>query len=57
MANLAAKYRPKTLEDVTEQSIVVDMVRNLDQQDVGRPSLYIVRLEPRMGGLLWVKLK
>lgn len=29
MANLAAKYRPKTLEDVTEQSIVVDMVRNL----------------------------
>ena len=29
MANLAAKYRPKTLQDVTEQSIVVDMVRNL----------------------------
>lgn len=27
--NLAAKYRPQTLEDVTEQSIVVDMVRNL----------------------------
>lgn len=27
--NLAAKYRPQTLEDVTEQSLVVDMVRNL----------------------------
>lgn len=29
MANLAAKYRPSTLEDVTEQNLVVEMVRNL----------------------------
>lgn len=29
MANLAAKYRPKTLDDVVEQSLVVDMVRSL----------------------------
>lgn len=33
--NLAAKYRPQTLEDITEQSLVVEMVRNL----VSRPEL------------------
>lgn len=29
MENLAAKYRPKTLDEVTEQTIVVDIVRNI----------------------------
>lgn len=27
--NLASKYRPKTLEDMTEQSVIVDIVRNI----------------------------
>lgn len=27
--NLAAKYRPKTFDDVTEQKVVVDIVRNI----------------------------
>lgn len=27
--NLAAKYRPKSLQDVTEQSLVVDIVKNM----------------------------
>lgn len=31
MPNLAAKYRPKTFEDVTEQKIVVDIVKNMCQ--------------------------
>ena len=29
MENLAAKYRPRVLDDVTEQSVVVDIVRNI----------------------------
>lgn len=29
MANLAAKYRPATFDDVTEQKVVVDIVRNI----------------------------
>lgn len=29
MANLAAKYRPKTFDDVSEQSLVMNMVQNL----------------------------
>jgi len=29
LENLAAKYRPKTLEDMTEQSIVVDIINNI----------------------------
>ena len=29
MPNLAAKYRPKTFEDMTEQKLVIDMVRGL----------------------------
>lgn len=35
MANLAAKYRPKTLDDVVEQPVVVNIVKNmLAQTDV-----------------------
>lgn len=33
MANLALKYRPQTFEDVTEQSIVVDMLKNICKSD------------------------
>ena len=33
MENLAAKYRPKTLDDVTEQNVVVDIVRNICESD------------------------
>ena len=33
MANLALKYRPKTFDDVTEQSIVVDMLKNICKSD------------------------
>lgn len=33
MANLAAKYRPKSFEDVTEQSVVVNMIRNICSQN------------------------
>ena len=29
MENLAAKYRPKSLEDVVEQSVVIDIVKNI----------------------------
>lgn len=29
MENLAAKYRPKTLDDVTEQSVIMSMVKNI----------------------------
>ena len=29
MENLAAKYRPKTLDEVTEQSVIMSMVRNI----------------------------
>lgn len=31
--NLANKYRPKSFEDVTEQSVVIDMIRNLCKQE------------------------
>lgn len=33
MDNLASKYRPKTLEDMTEQSVIVDIVRNICMQE------------------------
>lgn len=33
MDNLAAKYRPRTFEDVTEQSVVVKMLKNLCSQE------------------------
>ena len=33
MPNLAAKYRPKTFEDVCEQRIVVDMIQSLVSDD------------------------
>ena len=33
MANLAAKYRPKTFDDVSEQRIVVDMIQSLVSDD------------------------
>lgn len=33
MANLALKYRPQTFDDVTEQSIVVDMLKNICKSD------------------------
>lgn len=33
MENLASRYRPKTLDDVVEQSVVVDIVRNICQSD------------------------
>lgn len=29
MANLANKYRPKTFEDVTEQKLVVDLIKSM----------------------------
>ena len=29
MANLAAKYRPQTLDEIVEQGVVVDIVRNI----------------------------
>lgn len=29
MPNLAAKYRPKTFDDIVEQSVVVEMVKKL----------------------------
>lgn len=29
MENLASKYRPKTLEDVVEQSVIIDIVKNI----------------------------
>lgn len=34
MENLAAKYRPKSLDDVTEQQVVVDIVNNICKSDV-----------------------
>lgn len=33
MANLALKYRPQTFDDITEQSIVVDMLKNICKSD------------------------
>ena len=33
MDNLAAKYRPKELDDITEQKVVVDIVRNICNSD------------------------
>ena len=33
MANLAAKYRPKTFEDMTEQTVIVDIVKNLCESE------------------------
>ena len=33
MANLAQKYRPKTLDEMTEQSVVVDIVRNICESE------------------------
>lgn len=33
MPNLAAKYRPKSFEDVTEQSLVVDMVKGMCENE------------------------
>lgn len=33
MENLASKYRPRTLEEVTEQGVVVDIVRNICKSD------------------------
>jgi len=33
MANLAATYRPKTFDDVTEQSVIVNMLKNICNQD------------------------
>ena len=31
--NLASKYRPKTLDDITEQGLVVDIIRNICSAD------------------------
>lgn len=33
MANLAAKYRPTTFEDVTEQPVIVNMMKNICSQE------------------------
>ena len=33
MDNLAAKYRPKSLDDVTEQSVMVDIVKKICESD------------------------
>ena len=33
MANLALKYRPQSFEDVTEQSVVVDMLKHICEAD------------------------
>ena len=33
MDNLASKYRPKTLDDVVEQSVVIDIVKNICKSD------------------------
>lgn len=33
MENLAAKYRPRVLDDVTEQGVVIDIVRNICEAD------------------------
>ena len=33
MANLAAKYRPKQMTEMTEQSVVVNIVKNICEAD------------------------